>query len=136
MCQEDKIETVRRMLALFTGGKDAAGQVLELFDPEVELHDHPGVPDAEWHRGYDGLVAWAVKFWEVFGAAEVHPAEFIEAPDGSLIVRIDWSAKGKQGGVRIAVSHYSTWTFRNARVLRIDQFASRGEALEAVGLQD
>jgi len=136
LSREENIKVVQRSLALFTGGKDAAAQVFELFDSEVELHDHPGVPDAEWHKGYEGLVTWAGKFWEVFGDPDVHPAEFLEAPDGSLVVRIDWAAEGKQGGVRFDASHYSIWTLRNGKVLRIDQLETRAEALDAAGLSD
>ena len=40
------------------------------------------------------------------------------SPDGSLVVRIDWAAKGKQGGVRI------------------DQLETREEALDAAGLSE
>lgn len=45
-------------------------------------------------------------------------------------------AKGKQGGVRIEVSHYSIWTLRDGKVLRIDQVETKAEALEAVGLPE
>jgi ketosteroid isomerase-like protein len=130
----ENIETARRLMELFTGGRDAAAQVFDLFDPEIEIHDHPRFPDAEWHYGHEGVAAFAVKFWTVLGPVTGAMTEFVEAPDGMLVVRGETSGIGKGSGVPWSETVYVVLSFREGKILRFRPYSTRAEALAAVGL--
>lgn len=44
--------------------------------------------------------------------------------------------QGKASGAPAVFSYWLVSTFRNGKLLRVEYFAERGEALEAVGLRE
>jgi ketosteroid isomerase-like protein len=127
-----RIDTIRDLFDAFGRGDSAS---LDLLDPECELQNHPAV-DSGWHRGRKGAVEWAVKYWEVFGQAQVETSDFVLLADGRVLVRYRARAQGKRSGATVEMTGYGVFTFREGRILRAAAFETRAEALAAVGLSE
>ena len=62
--------------------------------------------------------------------------ELIEAGD-RVFLTAHHRGRGRGGsGVEVDARLYSVYTLRNGKVLRIDEYADRAEALEATGLAE
>ena len=55
---------------------------------------------------------------------------------GSLIVQLRVTGRGSASGVPVELEYVQLWTIRSGRVVRLDNFASEAEALEAAGLPE
>jgi len=51
-------------------------------------------------------------------------------------VTVRWRARGHGSGVEIDALFYEIYTLRDGRIVRMDEFTDRSEALEAAGLSE
>ena len=71
--------------------------------------------------------------WESF---EDNVQELIDAGE-QVIVRGDERGRGRTSGVEVEwAGNAGVWTIRDGKIIRVAWFASREEALEAVGLSE
>ena len=115
--------------------RDDLDDAVEYLDPEVELR--PGVlaPDQDaLFRGPDGVrefLRGAIEPWE---SVRIDRKEIVEAP-GNRFVAVDrWYFRGRDG-IEIERELPTVFTFEGGRVVRIDGYTDRAEALKAVGLE-
>ena len=119
--------------------RDAAS-VLALYDPEVEFHFSPGtlaehVGRGGTYRGHDGLRAFDRDLRQAFTEFETTCEELIAA--GDQVVSVSrYRARGR-GGIQVdGPLQFGVWTIRDGKIVRTAWFATRDEALEAVGLRE
>ena len=55
---------------------------------------------------------------------------------GSLLVKLRVTGRGSASGVPVQVEYVQLWTIRGGLVVRLDNYASEAEALEAAGLSE
>jgi ketosteroid isomerase-like protein len=132
------------LLQLAAQGASAANRrdfdvVLAGFDPEIDLWIARGglnVPDyAGRHHGHAGYrEAWR-RLLEAFDDLTWEPEELIDAGDRLIIVN-RWSGHGAGSGVPVNQLMFQVYTLRRGLVVKQEDFADRGEALEAVGLRE
>lgn len=65
----------------------------------------------------------------------VMPEGFVEVGD-SVVVTVRLRGRGRGSGVEIDALFYDVYTLRDGKIVRMDQFTERSEALEAVGLAE
>jgi ketosteroid isomerase-like protein len=106
----------------------------EYLDPEFEIHEHD-VPDAATYRGRDGFLQWVAHWAEAWTSFAYEPEEFIDAGD-KVVVVIRITARGRASGVSVERLDGMVLTPRDDRLVRVDYYGSRAEALNAVGLAD
>jgi ketosteroid isomerase-like protein len=135
---------LRRLLLrrLAAQGASAANRrdfdvVLTGFDLEIDLLIARGglnVPDyAGHHHGHAGYrEAWQ-KLLEAFEDLTWEPQEVIDLGDRLILVN-RWSAHGAGSGVPVSQLMFHLYTFRRGLVVKQEDFADRGEALQAAGL--
>jgi ketosteroid isomerase-like protein len=63
-------------------------------------------------------------------------AEEVTAAGDTVLVRVCQQAVGKASGVPVEVQYFTLWSFRGRKVIRIESFGERAEALEAAGLRE
>jgi ketosteroid isomerase-like protein len=104
-------------------------------DPEVEFQDYPGMPDATWNRGPEGGVSWAAKWRESIGNLHLQVTEFREQRDRFFWA---WTAtgRGRTSGADVTMRGFGVGTVRNGRLLRLELYTVRGDALRAAGLRE
>jgi SnoaL-like domain len=146
---EENVEIARKLADLWNTfmqaelspaeAAEAAAQLVQLFDPQVEQiwHDRRTMPDQPQRlRG----VAELLRFWEQMRGAwlelKLEPLELIEAPDGRVLTLIRQSAQGRESGVPIVFHSFLVLTIRRGRMRKVELFRHRAEALEAAGLRE
>src|SRR5690349_2884662 len=114
---------------------DVAG-FLETLDPDVEWVPIMAALEGRVYTGHEGVRRWMSELendWEVF---EVHPEEHRDLGD-RVIVFGCWRARGRASGVELD-NQAATWLFEfeRGKIVRMQTFTDRAEALQAVGLSD
>jgi uncharacterized protein len=125
------VERLRRGYAAFkAGGVEAIlGQVA----PELEFRDRESAPDRETLVGGEGIVELVRLNLEVFDQLELEPQEFVDAGDVVLVV-LRMHVRGRASGAAIDCEVCHVWKFSEGHARRMQVYASKERAIEALGL--
>ena len=84
-------------------------------------------------QGHDAvrasLARWKAE-WDDYG---VQPEEFVDRGD-RVLATVRVRGRGRGSGVEIDARFYDLYTLRDGKIVRMDQFTERSQALEAVEL--
>ena len=115
------------------------------------MGSHRGVPHPQisWHfiegQGPDTPAtltgrAEIVEFWSSFFVAwdawEMAPEDFVEAPNGKILVSLHFHARGAGSGFPMELDYWQVIDMREDKVYRVDNYLSRERACDACGLRD
>ena len=136
---QENVEIVRTLFAAFQSvnvGTFARrlDEVREIFDPEVEwvAAPHSLLASGEY-RGYDGVSRFWTQFLSAWDEYGVQVDELIDAGDQVVAVM---RLSGRTNELEVDEPRSSVLTLRGGRIVRIEPFASKEEALEAAGLSE
>jgi ketosteroid isomerase-like protein len=119
----DNVEIVRRFLAVAD-----AEEALTYADPGIVWNPIEELPS----QGHDA-VRTSVAYWRAeWDDYEVLPEDFEEVGD-SVIATVRLRGRGRSSGLEIDARFYDVYTLRDGKIVRMDQFTERSEALAAVG---
>ena len=116
-------------------GRQDFARALEAMDEDVEVHLPPAFPGAGTARGHEGWLRLQAEFEEAFAGVDYEPEEFEQAGD-RILVRIRYSGTARHTEIPIDVDVYWLYTFRGAKIRRMDVFLDREEATAAAGLSE
>lgn len=129
---QQKVEIVQQAYAHFAAtGEPAWNTVHE----EVEIHDHDLTLDASEHRGHAGYAQWIENWAAVFSDFSIEAEEFIDAGE-CVVAVLRMKATGRGSGVTLDRQDAMVCRMRDQKVVRIDYYNSRDQALKAVGLEE
>jgi ketosteroid isomerase-like protein len=131
---QENVECLRLAFDAFARRDRAA--FLALCDPEVEDVPPRDWPESDPTRGREAVWDLYVKNNEIWGEGAIKPVELIEAGDDRVVAHAQGDMQGQASGAAVAWSYWQMVTFRHGKLLRIEWFADRVEALEAVGLRE
>jgi ketosteroid isomerase-like protein len=60
----------------------------------------------------------------------------MDAGNDKLVQQVRAEMEGKASGASVVLSYWLVSTFRNGKVLRVEWFVDRAEALEAAGMRE
>jgi ketosteroid isomerase-like protein len=129
----ENVELMRRAFAAWNAGDMTA--LGELYDPAVVMYHLDGWPEPGPSVGRDAVMReWEQirEPWQEGDALELI-GDWIDAGD-HVVARYAWRASGSGPGALMDISQVTT--FRNGRVITIQNFWDHAEALKAVGLRD
>ena len=129
---EGNADIVRRGYeALNGGGIEAA---LDFFDPDVVIDFPPEIsPEPQTLRGHDAIRRWFEALAEIMEGVRIEPEELIEAGD-QVVAPVRLIGTGRGSGIEGVQRVTQVWTLRDGRAVRMDAYAEKSSALEAVGL--
>ena len=107
----------------------------EIFDPDVEWHTAHEDPDAGVHRGIPAVRQMFQRWSESIEDMRGIPEEFRDSDDRVFV----WQrtiGRGVASGVEVVWEGAYVWTLRNRKIVRVQIFFDRAEALEAAGLSE
>jgi ketosteroid isomerase-like protein len=111
----------------------------EFFDPEIEWHDTPTYPSAGVYVGREAFGRHAAEYEDAWADWGIE-IEDIRAAGDRVVARIRYRGVGKHSGAPItgglAPATGAVFELRGGRILRVVQFVSHDEALEAAGLSE
>lgn len=126
---QGNVELVRRTLSEFI----ASGEpVWEAMDDKIECYDHD-VPEGGRHLGHEGFVRFVENWSEAWAEWSMDVQEYLDAGN-SVVVFVRMKVRG-QSGVALERDDAIVYKVHGDRIVRIDYYNNRPEALEAVGLR-
>ena len=130
---EERVETVRAVYERWGRGDLRASA--ELFDPHVVLVLGPDFPDAGVYLGAEAIAAYTRGLLESWTHFTIEAEEIVAAGD-SVFAAVRQRGVGSASGVSTELRYFMLWSFRGLKLIRLESFRERAEALEAAGLGD
>jgi ketosteroid isomerase-like protein len=105
-----------------------------LLHDEVEAYDHD-IMDAGEYRGRAGIERWFEDWGSAWSEFSMEPEEFIDA-GVNVVVILRRRAKGRGSNIEVERQDALVHEFRDSKVVRLDYYNNRVQALAAVTLAD
>jgi ketosteroid isomerase-like protein len=131
---EENVEIVRRGYEAF-----ATGRVdFDLLDPEIEWRGPREFADlAEPYYGHDGVRRYMADLGEVFDDYRMVAEEFIDPGGDQVLVFAREGGRGKGSGAEVQTHPTAhLYTLRGGKVVRMQSYWERSDALAAAGLSE
>jgi len=144
---QENVEIVRSLLEPLAGingvevdwSAEGIEQMLgRAYSQDIELTtlDLPlGLDIKHDYRGLDGLAKYLRSWLEPFSEYYVENLDYIEAGD-CVLVPSRQSGVGRGSGTRTEIELTTLYELRDGKIVRIHQFDTLAEALEAAGLSE
>jgi ketosteroid isomerase-like protein len=128
------LELVRSMLeTLNESGVEAA---LDQIHPDFEGVTPPELsPEPDTYRGHEGIRRYFAGFEGVMDEVRWEADELTEAPDDRVVAGIRLLTRSVATGLELELPVWQLCTVRDGKVLRIEGFAKREDALRAAGIE-
>jgi ketosteroid isomerase-like protein len=116
------VEIVRTFLSV------DVDEALTYADPGIVWNPIEELPTQGQDAVRASLAHWKAD-WDDY---EVMPQELVDMGD-RVLATVRLRGRGRGSGVEIDARFYDVYTLRDGKIVRMDQFTERSEALEAVG---
>ena len=120
---DENVEIVRRFLVL------DFDEALMYVDPDIVWNPVEESPA----QGHDAVRASTARWKSEWDDYELTPEGFADAGD-RVVATVRFRARGRGSGIEVDARLYDVFTLRDGKIVRMDQFTERSEALEAVAL--
>jgi ketosteroid isomerase-like protein len=132
---QENVEIVRAMLEAMGSETERDNLLEEFFDPEIEWHDTPNYPSAGVYVGREAFGRHAAEFEDAWADWGIE-IEDIRAAGDRVVACIRYRGVGRLSGAPISggVETGAVFELRGGRIVRVVQFVTHAEALEAAGL--
>jgi uncharacterized protein len=132
---QENVEVVRSAFEAFRAGD--MERVFGMVDPAIEwdLSRATTWPERPLYRGYNDVLLFFAEWTGEWDDYEFDLEELLDAGDRVVAVVRD-GGRSKTAGIRLERRHSEVWTLRDGKIVRIDLFDTKAEALEAVGLRE
>jgi hypothetical protein len=120
---QESVEIVRRFLIV------DVDEALTYADPGIVWNPIEELPA----QGHDAVRASLARWKAEWHDYRLTPEEFVDRGD-RVVVTVRLRGRGRGSGVDVDARFYDVYTLRDGKIVRMDQFTERSEALEAVGL--
>jgi len=132
MTRED-VEIIRAAWNAWLRGDLEA--LFRTFAPDVvwdtsHFHDWP---EASYH-GTEGVRRFLTEWLEVWDEYEVNVEEILAISDGRVLTLLRQRGRGRSSGAAMDLRMAQIATLRDGKVVRLENYEDRDEALEAAGL--
>jgi ketosteroid isomerase-like protein len=101
---------------------------------DVVVADHD-IMDGEDYRGHPGVKRWLADWATAWSNFSMEPEEYIDVGE-CVVVVFRLTATGASSGVEVARQDGLVNRLRDGKIVRLDYYNSRRQALDAVGLQE
>jgi ketosteroid isomerase-like protein len=134
---QENVEDLRRCFAIANerGIEAAVDAFGHLLDDEFGLEEAADMPDRDSYRGKDAFIANLKKLGEDFEELRIEPLEFVDLGE-KLVVVVSMAGRGRVSGAPVELTFAQLWTLREGKAVSLHDYASKAEALEAVGLRE
>jgi ketosteroid isomerase-like protein len=113
-----------------------AEPVFAFLAPDIEWEVRPDLPDAGIYEGHDGVRKLFSRFTDVMEDIWFRPEEFIQVSEDEFVVPLRWGGRGKGSGLDFEEREAWIFTVRDSKIVRVKEFATREQALEAAGRRE
>jgi ketosteroid isomerase-like protein len=119
----------------FVDPEDVDPDLWRHLDPAFELHERTDLPDRKVYRGRDESKAFWRKTQDLFAEIRWEPREVVDL-GGAVLVDARIVARGRGSEVPIEADEVDVVWFDGDRIVRLQGFPTRSEAMAAVASAD
>jgi ketosteroid isomerase-like protein len=123
------VELARAGFEAFNRGDIAA--VIELLDPDVEVHSVAEVGEEGTYHGHQGYLDWTTIWLEAWSEFSVELLEVEEVDDENVLVHTRQWGRGQGSGLEVEQRGVYLFTVRGGKAVRVHLYADRESALAA-----
>ena len=102
-------------------------------DANAEIHDFD-IPDGGIYHGREGFLTWNVHWGEAWEAWRIEDLELRAVGDDRVLALFRLVARGRGSGIEIDRLDAIVYQVRDAKIVRLEYFNDREQALKAVGV--
>ena len=132
---QENVEIARRA---FTGlaRHDVEG-ASEAWHPEINRRAMEGAPDDVGEmQGIEAARRYVEDWFDTFDGFQSVPEELLDAGNDQVVAVIHISGRAKSSGIATEQRYANVSTIRDGKVARVREYATKREALKAVGLEE
>jgi len=107
----------------------------DLVDPEMILVLSAGFPHAGTYSSRRELAKYMQGFLEAWDRLTITAEEIVEAGD-AVVATVRQRGVGITSGIATDLRYFQAWSVHGGRIIRLESYRDRREALEAVGLRE
>ena len=130
---QENVEVVRCSFDAYA--RDGLDGLLRYLDPEIEWTTTGAFLEAATYRGHEGVRRYLSSMLDEFEDLRNEPKELIDAGE-QVVATVRISGRGKQSGATVDLKMTQVCLLREGRIVRMHNYTSRSEALEAAGLSE
>jgi ketosteroid isomerase-like protein len=128
----ENVEIVRKLYEV----QNDFERFLQLLDPDVVWINDDSVMESRPYVGHEGVREWVRELLAGFSDLRFEVTEIIDAGGDQVIAFQRVLGTGIKSGVQIDREVSTLLTLVNGKIVRLQGFATRPEALEAAGLSE
>jgi ketosteroid isomerase-like protein len=128
---EQNVEVVRAIYEAWAQHGLEAG--LRYLDPGVEWDLSRRAVDPGVYRGHDGVRDYVRGIREAYAGMGSTVEDVVDAGD-KVVALLVFHGEGRKSGATVQARIANVWTLRHGKVVRMQYFGDREEALAAAGL--
>jgi ketosteroid isomerase-like protein len=131
---QENVEVIMRAMEAYRAGGFAAGR--DYLHPNFEMV-RAGVQFTEsgTYRGYEAASESMLDYIGAFDEYRAEPEEYIDAGDHVVVAQTELG-RARRSSVELSETWYAVFTLRDGKILRLQWFGDRAQALEAAGLTE
>jgi ketosteroid isomerase-like protein len=130
---QENVEVVRQWWEAWEAEDLSRG--LALMDDGLVTRRLAPMPDPGTWQGPEGLLDVAAEWVDTFDEFAMTGEDFTDAGD-HVVVRVEQEGRGSDSRVPVTATFWFVFGVRNGRVVTLDMYSARAEALAAVGLRE
>ena len=131
---QKNVEIVRRNLDAFNR-RDIDGYIATIADDFV-LHSQFAGVEARAYQGHEDVPHYFNDLAEAWHLYRAEPLDLVEGRDDRVACQLVTRAQAERSGIEVTKRIGAVFTVQDGKIVGIDAYPTRSEALEAVGLSD
>jgi ketosteroid isomerase-like protein len=128
--QQRNVELTRRGFEAYNSGDYEA--VIDLLDPDVELHADHELLNSGDYKGHEGFMEWSAEWLEAWDEFRVDANVVETFGDHSILVDSHQLARGAGSGIDVEMDVFWALEAEDGKLRRMHIYATRERALEAI----
>lgn len=129
---QENIKIAERYTAAITAREVPA----DVLAPDVRIENVKTAVTDGAYEGVDGVKQWISDFFDVLGEDARYESHVVAAGDDFAVGEIRFVGRGAASGAPVELHHYGVMWIRDGKITRAVGYASRRQALAAVGLAE
>jgi ketosteroid isomerase-like protein len=126
----ENVEVVRSFYDAFINGDLSAW--IATWHPEIEYRP---VEEEGVIHGAEALLDYLQRWFEVWEDYRFEVEDYIDAGGNVVVVCFRHTGRGEGSGIQVEQRLFHVCTLDEGKLLRVDEYDNKGQALEAVGLR-
>ena len=130
---QENVEIVRAWIDAFNRG--GIEETMRYLDPEIEWTTTSASLAAGTYHGHEGVREWMRKAFAGWESIRLEPESFIDAAE-QVVVPLEIKVRAKGTGTPSAFAFTTLAELQRGMIVRIRNYTTQAEALEAAGLPE